>query len=190
MKIWDNYSVGDKMTSQNNLDKFNKIYDETYSDVLKYIIIKCHDVNDANDIIQEVYLEFWKILNKKELVDSNIKSFLIGIAINKIKKHYTIIQRIKSILVSNKNEYDEMEKVKSNIDIEELIIKKDDWDNVWNYIKLKKNKDVARIFYLYYVLELSIKDISHELNVKESYIKNIIFRTIKELYSLFGKGCD
>ena len=178
------------MTSQSNLNKFNKIYDETYSDVLKYIIIKCHDVNDANDIIQEVYLEFWRILNKKELVDSNIKSFLIGIAINKIKKHYTIIQRIKSILASNKNEYDEMEKVKSNIDIEELIIKKDDWDSVWNYIKLKKNKDVARIFYLYYVLELSIKDISHELNVKESYVKNIIFRTIKELYSLFGKGCD
>ena len=58
------------------------------------------------------------------------------------------------------------------------------------YIKLKKNKDVARIFYLYYVLELSIKDISRELNVKESYVKNIIFRTIKELYSLFGKGCD
>ena len=178
------------MASQSNLNKFNKIYDETYSDVLRYIIIKCHDINDANDIIQEVYLEFWRILNKKELVDSNIKSFIIGIAINKIKKHYTIIQRIKSIIASNKNDYNEIEKVKSNIDIEELIIKKVDWDNAWNYIKLKKNKDVAKIFYLYYVLELSIKDISRELNVGESYVKNIIFRTIKELYSLFGKGCD
>ena len=178
------------MASQSNLNKFNKIYDETYSDVLKYVIIKCHDINDANDIIQEVYLEFWKILNKRELVDSNIKSFLIGIAINKIKKHYTIIQKLKTIFVSSKEEYDVLEKVKSNIDIEELIIKNEDWDKIWNYIKLKKNKDVAKIFYLYYVLELSIKDISHELNVKESYIKNIIFRTIKELYSLFGKGCD
>ena len=56
LKIRDNYNVGDKMASENNLNKFNKIYDETYSDVLKYIIIKCHDINDANDIIQEVYL--------------------------------------------------------------------------------------------------------------------------------------
>ena len=178
------------MASQSNLNKFNKIYDETYSDILKYVIIKCHDVNDANDIIQEVYLEFWKILNKKELVDSNIKSFLIGIAINKIKKHYTIIQRIKSILASNKNEYDEIEKVKSNIDIEELIIKKDDWDSIWNHIKANKNQDVAKIFYLYYVLGLSIKNISLELDVKESYVKNIIYRTLKELNSLFGKGGD
>ena len=182
--------MGDKMINQDNLNKFNKIYDETYSDVLKYVIIKCHNINDANDIIQEVYLEFWRILNKKELVNSNIKSFLIGIAINKIRKHYTIVQRIKSILASNKNDCDVLEKDKSNIDIEGLIIKKDDWDNVWNYIKQKKNRDVARIFYLYYVLELSIKDISRELNVGESYVKNIIFRTVKELYSLFGKGCD
>ena len=87
MKIWDNYIVGDKMTSQSNLKIFNKVYDKTYTDILKFIIIKCHNISDANDIIQEVYFEFWKILNKKEIVDKNIKSFLIGIAINKIKKN-------------------------------------------------------------------------------------------------------
>ena len=43
------------MTSQSNLKRFNAIYDETYSDVLKYVIIKCYNINDANDIIQEVY---------------------------------------------------------------------------------------------------------------------------------------
>jgi len=74
------------MASESNLYKFNKIYDNTYSSLLNYIIIKCHNVNDANDILQETYLELWKILNKKELSDINIKSYLIGIAINKIKK--------------------------------------------------------------------------------------------------------
>ncbi len=54
------------MASQNNLYKFNNIYDNTYSDILNYIIIKCHNVNDANDILQETYLEFFKILNKRE----------------------------------------------------------------------------------------------------------------------------
>ena len=46
------------MTSQESLDKFNKVYDDTYYDILNYIIIKCHNVNDANDILQETYLEF------------------------------------------------------------------------------------------------------------------------------------
>ena len=98
------------MASQQNLKKFNSIYDKTYSDLLKYVIIKCHNVNDANDIVQEVYFEFWKILNKKEISDSNIKSFLIGIANNKIKKHYKLIQKIKTISLfntdNNENEND------------------------------------------------------------------------------------
>ena len=175
------------MASKSNLDLFNKIYDETYSDILKYIIIKCHDINDANDIIQEVYLEFWKILNKKDIDDKNIKSFLIGISINKIKKHYTVNQKIKYILVSDKDEDNAIEKIKDNIDIEKLVIKKDDFNNIWDYIKHKKNQNIPKIFYLYYVLDLSIKEISSTLNVTDSYVKNIIYRTIKELSSLLGK---
>ena len=63
------------MASNDNLKKFNTIYDKTYSDILRYIIIKCHNINDANDIIQDVYLELFNILNRKEITDDNIKSF-------------------------------------------------------------------------------------------------------------------
>ncbi len=174
------------MTSQSNLKKFNNIYEETYSDVLKYVIIKCHNINDANDIIQDTYLEFWKILNKKNIEESNIKSFLIGIAINKIKKHYTLIDRIRTISIFNDKEIS----IKSNINIENLIIKNNDWSLIWEYIKNKKNQDIPKIFYLYYKLELSIKEISKELNVTESYVKNLIYRTLKELSTTFGKECE
>ena len=67
------------MTGQLNLYKFNKIYDKTHLDLLKYVIIKCHNINDTSDIIQETYLELWNILSKKELSDINIKSYLIGL---------------------------------------------------------------------------------------------------------------
>lgn len=182
------------MASQQNLKKFNNIYDKTYSDLLKYVIIKCHNVNDANDIVQEVYFEFWKILNKKEISDSNIKSFLIGIANNKIKKHYKLIQKIKTISLfntdNNENENDLIENIGDSTNVESLIIEKDEWDNIWNYIKNKKNQNIPKIFYLYYVLELTIKEISKDLDVSESYVKNIIYRTLKELCSLFGKECN
>ena len=176
------------MTSESYLKLFNNIYDRTYSDILKFIIVKCHNVNDANDIIQEVYLEFWKILNKQEIDERNIKSFLIGIAINKIKKHFTIVQRIKTISIFN--EKDKYNNIVSEIDIEKIIIDKNEWESVWNYIKNKNNQNIPKIFYLHYVLNLSIKEISKELVVSESYIKNNMYRTLKELYSLFGKGCN
>ena len=169
------------MVDQENLNKFNKIYDKTYSDILKYVIINCHNINDANDIIQEIYFELWKILQKKEINDSNIRSYLIGIAINKIKKHYTLIQKIKTISIFSKNERDIelVDNLKSTINLEDIVIKSESWNKAWDYIKSKSNNDIPKIFYLYYVLELSIKDISKELMVSESYVKNVIARSIK-----------
>lgn len=176
------------MASQVNLEKFNDIYDKTYSDIIKYVIVKCHNINDANDIIQDVYFELWKILNKKEVVETNIKSFLIGIAINKIKKHYSIVQRFKTISFFDKdsNDIELIDNIKSDIDIENLVIKNDDWNSLWKYLKNKKNQDIPKVFYLYYKLGLSLKEISNELDKSESYIKNLIYRTLKELSSNYG----
>ncbi len=177
------------MASQSNLYKFNNIYDNTYDDILKYIIIKCHNVNDANDILQETYLELWKILNRKELSENNIKSYLIGVALNKIKKHYTCLSKIKTISLFAKNDKDIelIETVEDDLNIENIVIKNDDWNNIWKYIKSKKNQDIPKVFYLYYRLELSIKEISNALKVNESYVKNLIYRTLKELCITFGK---
>ena len=44
------------MTSPNNLKQFDKIYNLTYNHVLKYIICKCSNIEDVNDIIQETYM--------------------------------------------------------------------------------------------------------------------------------------
>ncbi len=178
------------MTSQSNLYKFNDIYDKTHLDLLKYVIIKCHNVNDTNDIIQETYLELWNIINKKELKNNNVKNYLIGIANNKIKKHYTLLQKIKTISIFEKNDKDIelIDLLEDKINIENLVIQKDNWLTIWNYIKSKKNQDIPKVFYLYYRLEFSLKEISKELKVSESYIKNLIYRTLRELQEKFGNG--
>lgn len=178
------------MTSRLNLYKFNEIYDKTYLDLLKYVVIKCHNINDTNDIMQEIYLEFWKILSKKEVSDINIKSYLIGIANNKIKKHYTFLQKVKIISLFETNDKDQelIETLEDGMNINEIIIQADNWDTIWKYIKSKKNQDIPKVFYLYYKLELSIKEISEELQRSESYIKHLIYRTLKELQDNFGNG--
>lgn len=176
------------MASRLNLSKFNEIYDETQFYVLKYVVIKCNNINDVSDIVQETYLEFWNILNKKELTDINIKSYLIGIANNKIKKHYSLLQKLKNISLfeRNNNDLELIDIIESEINIEQLIIKGECWKNIWQFIKSKKNQDISKVFYLYYELEISIKDIAKSLNKSESYIKNLIYRTLRELQDNFG----
>ena len=48
-------------------EQFKKIYDETYNNILRYIIIKTSNINEVNDIIQETYLELWNILKRRVL---------------------------------------------------------------------------------------------------------------------------
>ncbi len=178
------------MSNIDALYKFNQIYDKTYLEVIKYIMANSHNINDTHDIVQETYLELWKILNKKELSDTNIKSYIIGIANNKIKKHYTLLQKIKTISLFDKNESDIelIDTIEDSIDINDIIIKEENYNIIWNYIKSKKNKDISKVFYLYYKLELTIKEISNLLNKNESYIKHLIYRTLHELESKFGNG--
>lgn len=178
------------MTGQANLYKFNEIYDKTHLDLLKYVIIKCHNINDTKDIMQETYLELWNIINKKKLSDINIKSYLIGIANNKIKKHYTLLQKLKtvSLFETNDKDIELIDTIEDGIDINDIIIKEDNWNTIWKYIKSKKNQDIPKVFYLYYKLELSIKKISNQLKSSESYIKHLIYRTLKELQDNFGNG--
>lgn len=115
-------------------------YDKTNSDLLRYVIVKGHNINDTHDIIQETYLELWKILNKKDLSGINIKSYLIGIANNKIKKHYTLLQKLKTISLfeTNDKELELIETIDNEIDINTLIIKEENWSAIWEYIKRKE----------------------------------------------------
>ena len=178
------------MASQINLSKFNDIYDKTNKDLLKYIIIKCHNINDTKDIIQDTYLELWRILNKKDLVEDNLKSYLIGIANNKIKKYYKKNWTLKTISLFTKdnNDLELINTIEDKININDLVIKQDVWDRVWKYIKDKKNQDIPKVFYLYYELDLTIKEIANLLSKTESYIKHLIYRTLKELQDNFGNG--
>ena len=180
------------MTSQIYLKDFDQVYDETYLDVLRFIVCNSININDVNDILQEVYMELFKILKKKNLDNINIKSYVISIAANKIKKYYSLIYKISKISLFTKDEYDIelIDKIKDDIDIERLIVNKNEWEKIWLYIKNKSNQNIPKIFYLYYNLDLTIKQISKELNLSESYVKNILYRTLKELYSKFNKECD
>lgn len=171
------------------LEKFEGIYNKTYQKVLKYIVCHCSNIEDVNDIIQETYLELYtSILKEKDI--NNYEYYLYGIAKNKIRKHYHILYKIKTIsLFSNKDEIELLDTIKSDIDVEKIIIKTNNIELIWRYLKTKKII-IQKIFYLYYQLDMKIKDISNELNITESYTKNCLYRTLKELQEFLGKDCD
>ena len=83
-------------------------------------------------------------------------------------------------------EKEENIEIKDDFDLEQEIITKDNVKTVWEYVK---DKDIitSKIFYLYFSFGLKISEIAEELNLKESNVKNRIYRTLKELKEFLGK---
>lgn len=113
------------MIDQETLNTFDELYYDTYQDVLKYIVINCSNIEDVKDIIQNVYLEVIKKMNNKNIQMN--KSYIIGIAKNKIKDYYRFNYKVKitSLFSSIKNNNDAVIKnLSADIDIEKIIIEK------------------------------------------------------------------
>jgi len=158
------------------LENFEEIYNDTYDRTLRYIICNCSNIQDVNDLVQETYLELYKLLQrKKEIELENFYNYIIGIAKIRIQKHYGNVQ--KNISLENEDYY---EQVPADIDIELDTINKLNAEKVWKFIK-QKDILVVKVFYLYYYLELKISQIATELSLTESNVKNILYRTIKDI---------
>lgn len=163
-------------------EEFEKIYKETYNYLLKFIVIKCYNIDDVNDIIQDTYVELYRITKKNNEKIENINAFLCGIATNIIKRHYH--KKNKILVFQNINSEDEnLNEIPDDFDLEEKIITQENVEKVWKYIK---NKDVitAKIFYLYFGLDEKISDIAKKLEINESTVKNKIYRNLKELKNI------
>lgn len=165
------------------VDKFNKIYNDTYEDVVKYVVCRCKRIDDVSDIVQNIYLEVLKSLKNKDIN----KSYIIGISNHKIKDYYRFRYRKKEISIEepDQNNITLYEKIPSNIDIVNNYITNNDIDKVWAYLN-KKSIIISRIFYLYYYMGYKIKEISQILNISEINVKHYLYRTLNELNTYLG----
>ena len=171
-------------------EDFEQIYQETYEIVLKFAIVKCRNFDNINDIIQDTYLELLKIIKKKKTLEiENINNYLCGIENNIIKRYYSKKKKTNNIISYYNFSDDRLElenEIKNDFDIELDFINKNNVEKVWIYLK-EKDLLTTKIFYLHYALGLKIAEISKELEIGESNIKNRIYRTIKELKKYLGK---
>ena len=118
--------------------KFEKIYKDTYDYLLKFIVIKCYNINDVNDIIQDTYIELYKILKKNKKQIQNMDSFICGIAINIIKRYYYKKNKIVTLLNN-----DEENDISIKIDLLESVMAPINKGDVVGKIMIIKNGEIV-----------------------------------------------
>ncbi len=177
------------MSTRKVLKLFEKIYNETYKEVLKFVICKCNNLNDVDDILQETYLEVFKILEtKKEVFEDNKFAYIITIAKNKIIKNYNSNGKVKLIsMFQVKDDEEYTLDIDSGIDLESSFINKNNIEEIWKYLS-DKNIVIAKIFYLHFGLDMKFKEIAESMELKESTIKTNLYRTLKDVRKKFEDG--
>ena len=151
----------------------DKIYDEYYYKIYNWAIRKTNNKEDAEDLTNSIFLAIFEYFNKNIKIENLIWKIAYNLYCTKAKNY---------IKEKNNTIFDENHELGYEIPILDKIIYKEIINSLNNVGLTKKEKIV---FKMYYVNELSIKEISEKINTKESNIKYFLYSArnkIKEKY--------
>lgn len=168
---------------------FNDTYDKNYSSVIKFVVSKCRNITDVQDIVQDVFMELYNLLqNKGVSYIKNPEAFLIKIAKVKLYKYYTLADRIKDIISKRfEDDISYQDIVIEDNDIEERVLNRLTIESVWKIIK-QKDPITQKVFYLFYYLDMTIREIAELLRLTESNVKHKIYRTLEDIRLKLKEG--
>ena len=153
------------------------IYDHYFNIIYNWSVKKTNNREDAEDLTNSIFLAIFEYLNK----DIEVKK--IENLIWKIARNIWCTKAKKYIKEKNNISYDETyEYCYEDITIDKIIYK-EIINEIDNY-NLSENE--IKVFKLYYIKDLSIKEIKEKLNITESSIKYYLFnarKKIKERYN-------
>ncbi|MEG1494919.1 MAG: sigma-70 family RNA polymerase sigma factor [Bacilli bacterium] len=154
----------------------DKIYDEYYYKLYFWAIKKTNNKEDAEDLVNNVFLSIFEYLNKNVKVEK-LENLIWKVAYNlwctKAKKY---IKEKRNVI------YEDIYNKSYETDMIDKIIYKEIITNLDNFGLTEKEKIS---FNLYYFNDLSIKEISKKINANETNIKYYLFnarKKIKERY--------
>ena len=174
------------MVDQNITSRFNEIYYCTNKAVLSFVTAKCGNTADIQDIMQDTYVEIYRILQKRGAdYIKNEKALALRIARQQLSRYYSLAQRLKMFvpMTVKNDDGDEVELTDLEADsflTEEFVINQSIIEQVKQMIS-QKPQDVKKVFYLFYDVGHTIPEIAKSLSMSESNVKHKLYRTLKEI---------
>ncbi len=165
---------------------FEKIYDETYQNLLKYIVLRCGRIDEVHDILQNVYAAFYRrVMNKGSADIQNPQAYLLRLAKHEIGRQYGIFAvHRKHVPVFSQDVEENFENLEHELSMEseDFTLILENSEAVERILQeLQKEEIVWKIFVLYFLNEMKLEEIAQELEISVSGVKNKLYRTLKKL---------
>lgn len=164
-----------------NIEEFETIYHANYEIISKHVLIKTSNVNDAQDIVQDVFYDFYKHWLKSEKAIEYPSAYLKQIANHHLSSYY----HQKSHEDSSQFEDTNLNQIADLHNIENEVIDELTLDLIFNEINLLKEPDKS-ILVARYRFDMTFKEIAEQFNIAESTIKSIVQRNLLKLKEKFS----
>lgn len=161
---------------------FRRLYDQTYRLAASLITARCRQTADIGDILQEVYLELYRLLQRRGADYVRAPEALIRRLVKQqLFRYYRGLSKRKEVSITPDEDSDAIEPADlSALSVEEIA--EDRVILAWTDRFLSEKGELYRkIFHLYYRFGVSVPDIAKLLGRSEADIKNKLYRTLSEI---------
>lgn len=160
-------------------EAFEEIYKDYYTPLFRYIYIRIKDKAEAEDMTQTVFMKIWKYIPSWNVEHTSPLSFFFTVAKNTMIDYFRKNDNreiVSDEIVANLSQAKESgENISREREIGELM--KDAIS--------KLSVDQQEIITLYYVNDMTYKEISEIVEKKEDAIRQLHSRAIKKLRSIY-----
>lgn len=163
--------------------RFDRVYDETYDSTRRYVTVKCADPHDVTDVLQETYLEYYRLLRRKGLDYIEDDGAMVHtIAARKVKRYYSHKQRLRRLLPTTRADGEEGEEydLPDPTSVEEVVLGRSEAAEILCYLD-RYPVETRKIVYLYYAEEMRLSEIALVMELPLSTVKSRLYRTLREL---------
>lgn len=170
---------------------FNKVYDSTIKSLTRFVVSKCGNILDVEDILQNIYARFYQRISQKGYTDiESPEAFLVNIAKFECKTYFGKLKK-----TSHTDSFaDFTEERMVEIEAEMSTKQKNLEDVLCNEMMARAifediaNSDevTGKIFYMHFVCDMKLDEVARQLDLNLSTVKNKLYRTIEKQKIKYG----
>jgi len=150
-------------------DDFTAIYHATFPHVSKYIHFKVDDLEDAQEIVQNVYLDFYRYIFAHDKKIENISAYLISMAKNELSHYYKTKSETPLVIDDEENRI--LEQIPDEQDLELDVLDRLSSQEIWDIIATMPKLD-QQILIAHYRFDLPFSEIARSLNLPGSTVRS------------------
>ena len=168
-----------------NKDYFDRVYEKTCRRLLRYAVLHLSDPTDAEDALQNVYVDFYRRVQRYGHFDIlSPEAFLIRMLKHEIIENYKERERRRLRFVDEIRE----DRIPAE-PFEDVVMDRALAEEIFGNAKTLP-KEMYRTFVLYYGYEMSVSEIAAELGVSREAVKSRLLRARNTLKQRMGTACS